>query len=61
MGETTRLVSQWLPRTYIFRGDNLGHVPFEKYQKDFFFIVNNEEFPTSLFLAGLLSLSASKF
>lgn len=40
---------------YSLSTDNVRKVPFEKYQKDFTFIVNGERYETSRFFADLLS------
>lgn len=39
--------------------DSLFHVPFQKYQKDFTFIVNGEEYQTNKFFADLISPNIS--
>ena len=41
--------------------NNVKHIPFEKYEKDFIFIVNNKQYKTSRIFADLLSPIISQY
>lgn len=41
--------------------ESILHVPFNNYQKDFLFLINNEEFATTKFIADILSPKISKY